>query len=49
MPNVTINDNNGNYISIREYTKSVYKLGQWIEYAEILMIPIVYGDIVLST
>ena len=28
MPNVTINDNDGNNIPIKEYAKSVYTLGK---------------------
>ena len=49
LPNVTINDNNGNNIPIKEYAKSVYKPGNWAGDAEISMIPIVYNDIVVPT
>ena len=49
MPDVTINDNNGNNIPIKEYTKSVCKPGNWAREAEISMIPIVYNDIVVAT
>ena len=49
MPNVTINDNEGNNIPIKDYAKTVYKIGNKAGDAEIYMIPLVYHGIIVAT
>ena len=45
IPSITLTNNNGKLISIKDYVSNIYNEGGWAGDAEISMIPLVYDNI----
>jgi hypothetical protein len=45
MPSIALTTNEGKLIPINYYVQIIYKEGEWVGYAEISLIPLVYDNI----
>ena len=48
IPSITLINNEGKLIPIKEYVSNIYKRGEWAGVADLSMIPLVYENIRVS-